>query len=104
MNRRVREPYARWCERLSLLVSASGAVYSMCALHEQSTPAAKQQKKIQKYNYFWLKQSFEQVFFFQRVQVPYTPWKKWEVLVRRKVVYREVCTEGSDTAKFGTDE
>ena len=76
----------------------------VCALHEQSAPAAKQQKKIQKYNYFWLKQSFEQVFFFQRVQVPYTPWKKWEVLVRRKVVYREVCTEGSDTAKFGTDE
>ena len=29
MNRRVREPYARWCERLSLLVSASGAVYSI---------------------------------------------------------------------------
>jgi hypothetical protein len=45
----------------------------VCALHEQSAPAAKQQKKIQKYNYFWLKQSFEQVFFFQRVQVPYTP-------------------------------
>ena len=61
-------------------------------------------EKIQKYNYFWLKQSFKQVFFFQRVQVPYTPWKKWEVLARRKVVYREVCTEGSDTAKFGTDE
>jgi len=45
----------------------------VCALHEQSAPAAKQQKKIQKYNCFWLKQSFEQVFFFQRVQVPYTP-------------------------------
>jgi len=36
----------------------------VCALHEQSAPAAKQQKKIRKYNYFWLKQSFEQVFFF----------------------------------------
>jgi len=36
----------------------------VCALHEQSAPAAKQQKKIEKYNYFWLKQSFEQVFFF----------------------------------------
>ena len=27
-----------------------------------------------------------------------------EVLASRKVVYREVCTEGSGTAKSGTDE
>ncbi len=27
-----------------------------------------------------------------------------EALVSRKVVYREVCTEGSETTKFGTDE
>ena len=27
-----------------------------------------------------------------------------EALVSRKVVYREVCTEGSETAKSGTDE
>ena len=27
-----------------------------------------------------------------------------EVLASRKVVYREVCTEGSETAKVGTDE
>ena len=39
-------------------------LHNVCALHEQSAPAAKQQKEIQKYNYFWLKQSFEQVFFF----------------------------------------
>jgi len=26
-----------------------------------------------------------------------------EALARRKVVYREVCTEGSETAKSGTD-
>ena len=27
-----------------------------------------------------------------------------EALVSRKVVYREVCTEGSETIKSGTDE
>ena len=27
-----------------------------------------------------------------------------EALVSRKVVYREVCTEGSETAKSGTDK
>ena len=27
-----------------------------------------------------------------------------EALASRKVVYREVCTEGSETAKSGTDE
>ena len=41
-------------------------IHCVCALHEQSAPAAKQQKIIEKYNYFWLKQSFEQVFFFSR--------------------------------------
>jgi len=54
-------------------LTAKCFIYDVGSLHEQSAPAAKQQKKIQKYNYFWLKQSFEQVFFFQRVQVPYTP-------------------------------
>ena len=29
MNRRVREPYARWCERLSPSVFTGGAVYSI---------------------------------------------------------------------------
>ena len=27
-----------------------------------------------------------------------------ETLASRKVVYREVCTEGNETAKSGTDE
>ena len=33
-------------------------------------------------------------------------WADWkpEPLVRRKVVYREVCTKGSETTKSGTDE
>ena len=43
------------------------------------------------------------VLFFQRVQVPYRRLKP-ELLARGKVVYREVCTEGSQTAKSGTDE
>jgi hypothetical protein len=32
--------------------------------------------------------------------------RRWysETLASRKVVYREVCTEGSETAKSGTDE
>ena len=41
--------------------------------------------------------------FFQRVQVPYERLKP-ESLASGKVVYREVCTEGSQTAKSGTDE
>ena len=42
--------------------------------------------------------------FFQRVQVPYA--RRWysEALASRKVVYCEVCTEGSEPAKVGTDE
>jgi len=41
--------------------------------------------------------------FFQRVQVPYERLKP-ESLAGGKVVYREVCTEGSQTAKVCTDE
>ncbi len=52
------------------------------------------------------------MFFFQGVQVPYTlglkprSVSKWQSLPRilTGVVYREVCTEGSQTAKSGTDE
>ena len=50
-------------------------------------------------------------FFFQRVKIPYARGSRYltgqavpEALVSRKVVYREVCTEGSETAKSGTDE
>ena len=39
-----------------------------------------------------------------RVEVPYTRGSCLEVLASRKVVYREVSTEGSETAKSGTDE
>jgi len=38
------------------------------------------------------------------VKVPYTRGSFLEVLASRKVVYREVSTEGSETAKSGTDE
>ena len=50
------------------------------------------------------------IFFFQRVKIPYARGSRYltgqavpEALVSRKVVYREVCTEGSETAKSGTD-
>jgi hypothetical protein len=41
--------------------------------------------------------------FFQRVQVPYRRLKP-ELLASYKLVYREICSEGSRTAKSGTDE
>ena len=41
---------------------------------------------------------------FRRVKVPYASRYIGKALVSRKVVYREVCTEGSETAKSGTDE
>lgn len=41
--------------------------------------------------------------FFQRVQVPYRRLKP-ELLASYKLVYREVCSEGSRTAKVCTDE
>ena len=41
---------------------------------------------------------------FQRVKVPYARGSCPEALASRKVVYREVCTEGSETAKPGSNE
>ena len=41
---------------------------------------------------------------FQRVKDPYTSGYDLKVLASRKVVYCKVCTEGSGTAKSGTDE
>jgi len=38
------------------------------------------------------------------VQVPYGRGYRLEPLVSRKTVYREVCVEGSETTKSGTDE
>jgi hypothetical protein len=38
------------------------------------------------------------------VQVPYAQVEYLEALASGKVVYREVCTEGSQTANSGTDE
>jgi len=49
------------------------------------------------------KQSKNASVFFQRVKDPYAR-EYPEALASRKVVYREVFTEGSETAKSGTDE
>jgi len=38
------------------------------------------------------------------VQVPYGQGLGLEPLASRKVVYREISTEGSDPAKLGTEE
>jgi hypothetical protein len=40
----------------------------------------------------------------QGMKVPYTPRVLGEVLASRKVVWSDPCTEGSGTAKAGTDE
>ena len=42
--------------------------------------------------------------YFQRVKVPYAQGLRLEALVSRKLVYREVCSEGSETTNSGTDE
>lgn len=41
---------------------------------------------------------------FQRVKVPYARESCPEALASRKVVHREVYTEGSETAKPGSNE
>jgi len=42
--------------------------------------------------------------FVQRVQVSYAQESYPEALVSRKLVFREGCSEGSESTKFGTDE
>jgi hypothetical protein len=37
-------------------------------------------------------------------EVPYAQEFRLEALVSRKLVYREVCSEGSETTNSGTDE
>ena len=51
MNRCIREPYVQWCERRTPSVFAGGAVYSMCALHEQCTPTSMFEKKLKNTNF-----------------------------------------------------
>jgi hypothetical protein len=48
--------------------------------------------------------TYRKVGIIYRVQVPYGRESCLEPLVSCKVVYREVCTEGSRTTKLGTDE
>ena len=42
--------------------------------------------------------------YFQRVQVPYGSRGLGKPLASGKLVYREVCSEGSQSANSGTDE
>ena len=42
--------------------------------------------------------------YFQRVKIPYARGETAETLASRKVASREAYTEGSETAKSGTDE
>lgn len=44
------------------------------------------------------------IIIFQRVKVPYGRELRPEPLASRKVVSGDRCTEGSETAKLGTDE
>jgi hypothetical protein len=53
--------------------------------------------------YFLFAQSCVCVYF-QRVKDPYAWGEISKALASRKVVHREVYTEGSETAKSGTDE
>ena len=74
----------------------------MCAQHELLTPNRKVSKNFKITNKVLNDQKLGNLF--QRVQVPYARESCLEALASGKVVYREVCTEGSQTAKSGTDE
>ena len=41
MNRRIREPYVRWCERRTRLVKASRAVYSIIVIFSRPVELAR---------------------------------------------------------------
>ena len=74
----------------------------VCALHEQDT-RCKLEEKFENTNFGIRKQILQRVIFPEGASPLWAVWNP-EPLVRRKVVYREVCTKGSETAKSGTDE
>ena len=65
------------------------------------TPEAAE--KCQKYKFIFCYAN-EVWIYFQRVKVPYAWGEIAEALASRKVAGREAYTEGSETAKSGTDE
>ena len=74
----------------------------VCALHKQKQHTLGRFIKSLKIQQFYDKSDKSVINLFQRVQVPYG-WCKAKPLVSRKVVFREECTEGSETTKVGTD-
>jgi hypothetical protein len=89
-------------EMLDNPLTAKCFIYDVCALHEQSAPAASN-SKISKLQIILVKQCSKQVYFSRGCKslmhgvVP-------EALASRKLVVGDDSSEGSETAKSGTDE
>ena|SRR5690554_6903707 len=87
---------------LILALYAKCTIHDVCALHEQSAPAASN-SKISKLQIILVKQCSKQVYFSRGCKflmhgvVP-------EALASRKLVVGDDSSEGSETAKSGTDE
>ena len=83
-------------------LTAKCFIHVVCALHEQSAPAASN-RKISKLQIILVKLCLKQVYFsrgcksLMRGVVP-------EALASRKLVVGDDSSEGSETAKSGTDE
>ena len=75
---------------------------AVCALHEHAVHPLGSSRKIAKIQINFLRAK-EWVVYFPEGASPLCAGIKSETLVSRKVVYREVCTEGSETTKVGTD-
>ena len=107
-------------ETLDKPLTAKCFIHDVCALHEQCTHH-RRSVKMSKIQIFFKIPIVRGYIFFQRVQIPYASRYIGKALVSRKVVYREVCTEGGvseemsgghfevidptvgQTAKSGTD-
>ena len=74
---------------------------AVCALHEQSTPTVSS-IKTSKIQIIFIE--VKRRVYFSRGCESLMRGVVSEALASRKVVYREVCTEGSEPAKSGTDE
>ena len=91
-----------WAETSDNALTAKCFIYDVCALHEQSAPAASN-SKISKLQIILVKQCSKQVYFSRGCKslmhgvVP-------EALASRKLVVGDDSSEGSETAKSGTDE
>ena len=76
----------------------------MCALHEQCTHHRRSVKMSKIQIFFKIPIVRGYIFFFQRVQIPYASRYIGKALVSRKLVVGDDSSEGSETAKSGTDE